>query len=191
MAASRRPEGLLAAAALVAPVDLVSGYEFNAARSPGGTLPPAPGCDPVEDHQYISAGFGAIFGTPETAPAAYRDRSALHVASTLAELPLLMIWGMSDCLIPPESQGCAMRDALVQAGATVVATHLDAAGQPTTAELPGCSPMSFQPAWPPAAGFTGDHHVIFGDGQGHQLQGPARAKELDAIRAFFLAHLGQ
>jgi len=49
--------------------------------------------------------------------------------------------------------------------------------------------MDFQRAWPPEGGFAGDHHVVFGDGQGHQLQGAARSKELDAIRAFFLAHL--
>lgn len=188
MAASRRPAGLRAAAALVAPVDLVTGYEHNAVRAPGGNTAPAAGCDAVADHQYISAGFAQIFGTPATNPTGYTMRSAIHQASTLATFPLLLIYGVEDCLIPVVGQACAMHDALTNAGAAVSAFHLDSSGQTTTAPIPGCESVVFQAQWPASNDFSADHYLILGDGQGHQLGGGPYSRELDAIRAFFLHH---
>jgi dipeptidyl aminopeptidase/acylaminoacyl peptidase len=130
IAASRHPEGLRAVAGLVPPIDLVEGYRYNLARSPGGSVEPEPGCDPVNDHLYISAGFSSLFGTPESNPTGYAARSAIHQAEALAQIPTMLIFGMADCLIPVPSQACAVRDALVAQGATVEALRHSFASAP-------------------------------------------------------------
>ncbi|MEY4575905.1 MAG: hypothetical protein RL701_608, partial [Pseudomonadota bacterium] len=51
-----------------------------------------------------------------------------------------------------------------------------------------CPTLSFERTWPGASGFTKDHYLIIGDGQGHGLDGASRTREYEAIRSFFLAH---
>jgi hypothetical protein len=81
-----------------------------------------------------------------------------------------------------------MRDALTAEGASVTALHLSTAGQTITTAVAGCPTLNFQPTWPGDTGFSDDHYLIIGDGQGHQLEGTPRNREFESIRTFFLMH---
>lgn len=152
-----------AAASLAAPVDLASAYRFLAAQSENPAVAP-----PLRAsyRRLVTVVSSAIGGTPDEVPEAYRARSPLAVAATLAAWPhpLLLSHGVDDRIVRVQAS-CRLAAAM----GNVTAYRLDASGKGFVDRgPPGCEAIDqWLPGPYPAPAWSDPPYLALHDAAGH------------------------
>ena len=166
-----------AAAALYPPSDIARVYNFwqtqIAASDPQSSL-----------YQQLSAIVRAgAGGTPDAKPDAYAARSPAGFVAQLPAIPLFVVHGTADTLVPV-TESCAL------AGSAALATyHLDSAQHVIATAPTGCSGGTWSAGPYPGPSWPGSRYLVAYDGLGHDESGTVFDAAEKDVAAFLIAKL--